>query len=70
MNPTVNKDFVLRRIGTKVVRAADKIGRMPALGAQAVLRCAGVTRYEGAKLVVETGQCAIVGSISEKVRVN
>lgn len=70
INPTIDKDFLLRRIGTKIVRAADKLGRMPALGAQAVLRCGGVTRMDGAKLVVETGQCAIIASISEKERVN
>ena len=71
MNPAINKDYVLRRIATKIVRAAERVGRLPAVGMQAVLRCAGVAMRVDGCIVIETGECAIVAPLPvAKERVN
>ncbi len=41
MNPTINKAVIFYRIAMKVHRASERMGRLPATGTQAVLRCNG-----------------------------
>jgi hypothetical protein len=50
MNPTVDKDFILRRAATKIVLAAERLGRMSATGTQAVLHCNGKVMYKSGVL--------------------
>lgn len=63
VNPCLNQAAVLARTAKKIERAAERMGGMPSLGAQAVLRCNGVIRWEGCKRIVETGQCCIVAPL-------
>lgn len=63
--PLFDERVLSLRIARKVERAMERLGRMPCPGAQAILRCNGVLRYDCGKLVVETGQLAIVEAIPE-----
>lgn len=59
MNPVIDKDFVMRRIATKVVRAVERVGFVSASGVQVVCRCSGVVCREAGKYYVETGLVGI-----------
>ena len=45
MNPMINKAVILDRIAMKVRGASERMGRLPATGAQAVLRCNGKVMF-------------------------
>jgi hypothetical protein len=63
VNPTINKARLLNRIETKILLAGRRMGFVPAMGTQAVLRCNGVALRVQGRIVIETGECAIVAEL-------
>lgn len=63
--PWRDERVTMQRIAAKIERAFERLPLMYSPGAQAVTRCNGVLRYDFGKLVVETGQLAIVEAIPE-----
>jgi hypothetical protein len=59
LNPTINKAAVMQRITRKIERGAERIGAMPAIGTQAVVRCNGIVCKDHTKYYVETGLVGI-----------
>lgn len=59
VNPTLNQTAMTQRIAKKINAAAERMGSMPAIGTQVVLRCGGVVCQEGTKRCVETGLVGI-----------
>jgi hypothetical protein len=59
MNPVLNKAAMMQRIARKVERVAERVGPLPAIGTQVVVRCAGVVCKEHTKYYVETGLVGI-----------
>jgi hypothetical protein len=49
LNPAINQTIIMHRIARKVMKAAERIGFMPAIGTQAVVRCNGRVQFKDAR---------------------